>query len=621
MKREKHMSNYNIKLENLNLPQELSSLSIPECEQLCREIRRKILKTVLKSGGHLASNLGTVELTVAIHRVFHSPHDKIIWDVGHQVYTHKLLTGRYDDFSTLRKEDGISGFCRPEESEHDAFISGHSSTSISAALGIAEAMKLNGDEHHAIAVIGDGAFTGGLAYEGLNNAGKSSDNLIIILNHNDMSISKNVGALAKYLTSIRGNTAYIDVKKKVEHILVNTPVVGEPVKNFLSVSKTALKSVLYHSTMFEDMGFVYLGPVDGHNISEMEEALRAAKKLHRPVFVHINTVKGKGFRPAEINPGAFHAIPSSGYNSENPDNITTDSFSEEFGKKLCELAEKDKNICAVTAAMKYGTGLQHFAAKYGRRFYDVGIAEQHAVTFAAGLAKGGKIPVFAVYSSFLQRSYDQLIHDAAIENTHIVLAVDRAGFVGEDGETHQGLFDVPMLLTIPNITVYSPSTYAEMKLCLEKAVYDTDGIAVVRYPKGTENTSFPAEAVTSFSINGNNGKRLAISYGRVVHNLCSAEECDIMKLVKIWPIEQEIIDLCMNYSEIYFFEEGSRSGGAAEKLLAKLYENGYRGRYVITAVDGFVKQASVSRCLEKYGLSTEKICEKLNVSESVSIEN
>ena len=615
------MSNYDIRLKNLNLPQELSRLSISECEQLCREIRRKILKTVMKNGGHLSSNLGTVELTVALHRVFRSPADKIIWDVGHQVYTHKLLTGRYDSFSTLRKENGISGFCRPEESEHDAFISGHSSTSISAALGIAEAMKLNGDRHHTIAVIGDGAFTGGLAYEGLNNAGKSSDNLIIILNHNDMSISKNVGAFAKYLTSIRGNTAYIDAKKKVEQILVNTPVVGEPVKNFLSVSKTALKSVLYHSTMFEDMGFVYLGPVDGHNIAETEEALRAAKKLHRPVFVHINTVKGKGFRPAEINPGAFHAIPSGGYNRENPENISTDSFSEEFGKKLCELAEKDKKICAVTAAMKYGTGLQHFAAKYGRRFYDVGIAEQHAVTFAAGLAKGGKIPVFAVYSSFLQRSYDQLIHDAAIENTHIVLAVDRAGFVGEDGETHQGLFDVPMLMTIPNTTVYSPSTYAEMKLCLEKAVYDTDGIAVVRYPKGTENTTFASADTDSFVITPNCGKKLAVSYGRIIHNLYGMEDCDVLKLVKIWPIEQNIIDLCMNYREIYFFEEGARSGGAAEKLLAKLYENGYDGKFVITAVDGFVKQASVSSCLDKYGLSVERMREKLNVSESVNVEN
>lgn len=613
--------NNDIKLEKLNLPQELSRLSIPQCEQLCKEIRQKIIRTVMKNGGHLSSNLGTVELTVALHRVFHSPDDKIIWDVGHQVYTHKLLTGRYDNFSSLRKENGLSGFCRPDESEHDAFISGHSSTSISAALGIAESMKLDGNNHHAVAVIGDGAFTGGLAYEGLNNAGKSNDNLIIILNHNDMSISKNVGAFAKYLTSIRGNTTYIDAKKKIERILVNTPVLGEPIKKFLTVSKTALKSVLYHSTMFEDMGFVYLGPVDGHNIAEMEEALRAAKKLCRPVFVHINTIKGKGFRPAEINPGAFHAIPSGGYNIKSPDNITTDSFSETFGKKLCELAEADENICAITAAMKYGTGLQHFAAKFGNRFYDVGIAEQHAVTFAAGLSKGGKIPVFAVYSSFLQRSYDQLIHDAAIDNTHIVLAVDRAGFVGEDGETHQGLMDVPMLLTIPNTTIYSPSTYSELELCLEKAIYETEGIAVVRYPKGAEEITIEADNTTSFFMTSGNSTRLAIGYGRIVHNIYSVAECDIIKLVKIWPIEDEVIKLCMNYSEIYFFEESFQSGGVAEKLLSRLHENGYRGNFIITAVNGFVKQASVSRCMEKYGLSSENIKKKIGKSESVSIEN
>ncbi len=615
------MNNSDIRLNNLVLPQELGRLTIPQCEYLCREIRQKIIKTVLKNGGHLSSNLGTVELTVALHRVFHSPADKIIWDVGHQVYAHKLLTGRYDNFSSLRKENGISGFCRPGESEHDVFISGHSSTSISAALGFAEAMKQNGNKHHAIAIIGDGAFTGGLAYEGLNNAGKSNDNLIIILNHNDMSISKNVGAFAKYLTSIRGNTAYINAKKKVEQILANTPIVGEPIKNFLSVSKTAIKSVVYHSTMFEDMGFVYLGPIDGHNISELEEALRAAKKLHKPVFVHVNTIKGKGFRPAEINPGAFHAIPSSGYDKKNPNNNVTNSFSEIFGKKLCELADKDSNICAITAAMKYGTGLQHFASKHPNRFYDVGIAEQHAVTFSAGLACEGKIPVFAVYSSFLQRSYDQLIHDASIEKTHIVLGIDRSGFVGEDGETHQGLLDVPMLLTIPNTTVYSPSTYKELEMCLESALYKTDGIAAVRYPKGEETVTIGIEDTDSFSLLQNGSDKLAVSYGRIVHNLYAATDCDVLKLVKIYPIELSVIELCLNYKEIYFFEESSQAGGLAERLLAILYEHGYRGKFVITAVNGFVKQASVSSCLDKYELSVLGMKKILNLNESVNIEN
>ena len=593
------------RLNNLILPQELSSLTIPQCERLCGEIRKKIIGTVMKNGGHLSSNLGTVELTVALHRVFRSPADKIVWDVGHQSYTHKLLTGRYDSFSTLRKEGGISGFCRPEESEHDAFISGHSSTAISAAFGIAEAMRLNGDNHHAIAVIGDGAFTGGLAYEGLNNAGKSKDNIIVILNHNDMSISKNVGAFAKYLTSIRGNTAYLDAKKKVEKILTETPIVGEPLKKFIVASKSALKSVLYHSTMFEDMGFVYLGPIDGHNIAELEEALRAAKKLRCPVFVHVNTIKGRGFSPAENNPGAFHAIPSVGYNKENPDNNVTDAFSEVFGKKLSSLADNDSSICAITAAMKYGTGLQHFAAEHSDRFFDVGIAEQHAVTFSAGLAKSGKIPVFAVYSSFLQRSYDQLIHDAAIDNTHIVLGIDRAGFIGDDGETHQGLFDIPMLLTIPNTAIYSPSTYSELEMCLECAVYLEEGIAAVRYPKGEETVTVGETDSDSYLLKNNGSNKLAISYGRIIHNLYNAagSDTDVLKLVKIYPIDEEVKAICMNYSEIYFFEESSRSGGIGERLLAGLYQKGYKGKFVITAVDGFVKQADLSSCMEKYGLS------------------
>lgn len=606
------MKNKDINLKNLNLPYDLKKLSIPQCEHICKEIRHKITETVLKNGGHLSSNLGVVELTVALHRVFNSPEDKIIWDVGHQIYSHKLITGRYDNFSSLRKKNGLSGFSRPCESEHDAFISGHSSTSISAALGIAEAMKQNNDRHHAIAIIGDGAFTGGLAYEGLNNAGKSNNNLIIILNHNDMSISKNVGAFAKYLTSIRGNTTYLNTKKKVAQILGNTPILGEPIKNFLSASKSALKSVIYHSTMFEDMGFVYLGPVNGHNISEIEEALQTAKKLQRPVFVHINTVKGKGFKPSEINPGAFHAIPSSGYSKSNPDNSSNNSFSDTFGKMLCRYAEKDKNICAVTAAMKYGTGLQYFASKFPERFYDVGIAEQHAVTFSAGLAKGGKLPVFAVYSSFLQRSYDQLIHDVSIDNLHIVLGIDRAGLVGEDGETHQGIFDVPMLLTIPNTTIFSPSNYSELNLCLENALYKNNGIAAIRYPKGNEIFTVDIPSTDSFHLINTGSRKLAVSYGRIVNNLYSAAVCDILKLVKIFPVEDNVLKLCLNYSEIYFFEESSESGGIAQHLLTKLYECGYKGSYKIIAVNGFVQQASVSDGLDKYGLSVGEMKKILN---------
>lgn len=614
------MEKREIKLSSLNLPSDLKKLDYSECRLLCRDIRRCIIKNVMKNGGHLASNLGTVELTVALHRVFDSPNDKLVWDVGHQAYTHKLLTGRYDKFSTLRKKYGISGFIRPNESEHDAFVSGHSSNSISAALGMAEAMRINGDtKHRAVAIIGDGAFTGGLAYEGLNNAGKSSANLIVILNHNDMSISKNVGALAKYLTSIRGNQHYLDIKKSVEHTLDNTPVIGEPIKNILLSSKSALKTVLYHSTMFEDLGFVYLGPVDGHNIEEIEETLKMARRIEKPVFIHINTKKGKGFKPAEKNPGAFHSIPSSGYSKNNPDNSNHDSFSENFGRAISEYAEIDDKICAVTAAMKYGTGLQYFAASFPERFFDVGIAEEHAVTFCAGLAKSGKIPVFAVYSSFLQRAYDEMIHDVSIDNTHIVLAVDRAGFVGEDGETHQGVFDIPMLTGIPNAVIYSPSNYAEQKLCLRTALYDDNGLTVVRYPKGNEDFGFTdnrfnTDSYCHISFDSN---CLVITFGRLFERILEinrAGECgnfDILKLVRIFPIEDEVALICLNYQHIVFYEESSKENGIAEHLLIKLFELGFKGSYEIVAASGFIPNESTEQTMERFKMDKKSITETI----------
>ena len=603
------MGKKEIRLGDLDLPNDLKKMDYSECRELCREIRRCITKNVLKNGGHLASNLGTVELTVALHRVFDSPKDKLVWDVGHQAYTHKLLTGRYGEFSTLRKKGGISGFIRPNESEHDAFVSGHSSNSISAALGMAEAMRIDGDtKHRAVAIIGDGAFTGGLAYEGLNNAGKSAANLIVILNHNDMSISKNVGALAKYLTSIRGDQRYLDIKKTVEHTLDKTPVVGEPIKNILLSSKSALKNVLYHSTMFEDLGFVYLGPIDGHNIEEIEETLKMARRMEKPVFIHVNTVKGKGFRPAEENPGAFHSIPSSGYSKKNPDNSNHDSFSENFGRAISEYAEADDRICAVTAAMKYGTGLQYFAGNFPKRFFDVGIAEEHAVTFCAGLAKSGKIPVFAVYSSFLQRAYDEIIHDVAIDNTHIVLAVDRAGFIGEDGETHQGVFDIPMLTGIPNAVIFSPSNYSEQKLCLKTALYDCGGFAAVRYPKGNESfgltdNRYDTDTFCHISFDSD---CLVVTFGRLFERVLEinrsgdAGNFDILKLVRIYPLDNEAALICMNYKHIIFYEESSKENGIAEHLLVKLFEMGFKGSYEIVAASGFIPNESMEQTMERF---------------------
>lgn len=603
-----------ISLRDISLPSGLKSLTLTQCENLSQEIREILIDTVAKTGGHLASNLGTVELTLAIHRVFSSPKDKIIWDVGHQAYTHKLVTGRLESFSSLRQENGISGFPKPSESVHDAFIAGHSSNSISAACGIARGMKLQGDGHHAVAIIGDGAFTGGLAYEGLNNAGKSEDNIIIILNHNDMSISKNVGAFAKYIAGIRANPDYLNTKQTIEKILNRTPFVGKPLKKVIKSSKAAVKGLIYHSTMFEDFGFVYLGPVDGHNLPELEKTLCTARNLHKPVFVHVNTVKGKGFEPAEKNPGAFHGISKSDMLTGNPEIISDDSYSAVFGQELCRLAGEDPKICAVTAAMKYGTGLQYFYSEHKQRFFDVGIAEQHAVTFSAGLSKAGMLPVFAVYSSFLQRAYDQVLHDAAIDGSHIVLAIDRAGIVGEDGETHQGLYDVSFLTGISNVTIYSPSCYEEVKLCLQKALYDTEGVVCVRYPRGADHSSFDKSSLnTSFSLTLNASKTLLITYGRIFDALAQAQKilsvqnapCDLLKLTQIFPLSDEIFKIAAGYDRVIFFEEGIQKGGIAEYLAAGLLTRGYKGEMHISAINGFVKQGTVENLLSARNMTPE----------------
>ena len=602
-----------VSLKELKLPQDLKKLSISQCERLCREIRCVLIDSVMKNGGHLASNLGTVELTMALHRAFDSPKDKLVWDVGHQAYTHKILTGRLDRFDMLRQENGISGFPKPCESEHDVCICGHSSVSISVACGIAEAMKLNNDPHYAVAVIGDGAFTGGMAYEGLNNAGKSNARLIVILNHNDMSISKNVGAFAKYLRSMRNAQGYINTKNVVQKTLSKTPVIGEPIRKAMVFSKKALKGVLVHnSTMFEDLGFIYLGPVDGHDLEELDSVLAIAKSYNQPVFVHVNTIKGKGYMPAEKNPGGYHGVSKFDMMSGNPEIASDDCYSATFGRELVRLAKTDEKICAVTAAMKYGTGLQYFYGEFKERFFDVGIAEQHAVTFCAGLASMGKTPVFAVYSSFLQRAYDQLMHDVAIAGVHVVIGVDRAGIVGEDGETHQGIFDIPMLTSIPNTVIYSPSCYRELEICLDKAVYDEKGLVCVRYPRGSDSTSFNKDKLnTDYTIiKKNNSSILIITYGRIYDELCKADAvlsgegivCDILKLTKILPVNPEAVKLASGYKTVLFFEESYAVGGIGEHFGLLLNKYGFGGSYTLRAINGFVKQASVARALELNGL-------------------
>lgn len=608
-----------VMLSELELPEDLKKLSVRQCGQLCGDIRGMLISTVSKNGGHLASNLGVVELTMAIHRNFNSPDDKIIWDVGHQSYTHKILTGRSEQFETLRTNGGISGFPRPDESVHDTFISGHSSTSVSVACGIAEAMKLQGKDNYAVAVIGDGAMTGGMFYEAINNVGRDGKiNLIVILNDNKMSISKSVGALSKYLTNLRNTEKYLNTKRAVEKGLGKIPIVGDGMSKGIKFAKDSVKyKILDQGNFFEDMGFVYLGPVNGHNLSELDEVMRMAKSFHKPVFVHVKTVKGKGYMPAENNPGEYHGVSKFDIITGNPEVSADECYSTVFGKELVNIAEKDDRICAITAAMKFGTGLQFFHKRFPERFYDVGIAEQHAVTFAGGLASMGQIPVFAVYSTFLQRAYDQLVHDIAIGKLHMVLGIDRAGIVGEDGETHQGLLDVPMLTTIPNTVIYSPSCYEELKMCMQKAIYADKGLSAIRYPRGGEEASYNRHFFSTeyIFIHENGSDTLIITYGRIYNEACKAQKmliekginCDLLKLTRIYPINRDILDEIKRYKRIVFFEESMAEGSISEKIGERLAEFSYSGDYSRVTADGFVKHASVRSCLEQLGLTAEKM--------------
>jgi len=598
-------------LNNIDSPDNVKKLNKGELNLLCDEIRNEIINVVSKNGGHLASSLGAVELTVALHRVFSSPKDAIIFDVGHQSYAHKLLTGRFDKFSTLRKEDGISGFMRPAESEHDPFVTGHSSNSISAAYGIYKAKSML-DGGTAIAVIGDGAMTGGMAYEALNNAGGKKGNFIVILNDNKMSISKNVGAMPRAFTKMRNRKGYHKMKFVVSTLLLKIPLVGKPLYNFVFSIKEAFKSVVYKNNIFTSLGFNYLGPVNGHDIEAMERLFTIAKSYNMPTLVHVVTTKGKGYYFAENNPNDYHGVSSFNIDKgKDVKNIKT--HSDIAGETLCELAAKNKRVCAITAAMTEGTGLKNFAIKYKSRFFDVGIAEQHAVTFAAGLASGGMIPYFAVYSSFLQRGYDQVLHDAAIANVPIKLLVDRAGIVGDDGESHQGLFDVAYLSTIPNVNIYSPCFYNELKKTIEDVSVKKE-ISVVRYPRGIENNNYDGSISGDYTIISQNSKKVIVTYGRIFSNALEAIKrlcnVDLIKLNKIHPIEEEIIRILNGYDQIYFFEEGIFSGGVAENIGCRLLNNGYRGKYIVNAVnDEFVGASTIESALKKYKLDTESMVE------------
>ncbi|MCL2633903.1 MAG: 1-deoxy-D-xylulose-5-phosphate synthase [Oscillospiraceae bacterium] len=587
-----------MELLNKNIsPDIVKRLSKRQLVQLCREIRATLIKTVSRTGGHLASNLGTVELIVALHRVYSSPKDKFVFDVGHQAYTHKLLTGRLERFDTLRSEGGISGFPLPSESEHDAFIGGHSGISVSAAFGIAESLRLSGDSGKVIAVAGDGSFTDGGIYEGLNNAGRESKaNLLVILNDNEMCISKNTGAISAYLSNLRSTRKYYKAKTDVKNFLEQTRA-GEAVSEVVSVTKGFVKNAIYKSNMFENLGFKYYGPVDGHNLAELIEVLELAKLINSPCLIHVKTKKGKGYKPAERNSGMYHGVDGGRANSSPTEKAET--FSDVFGKEIAALAEKDEKICLISAAMKYATGCNYFNDKFPQRFYDTGIAEAHAATFAAGLASQGMLPVFAVYSTFSQRCFDRLIHDIAIENQHVVFAIDRAGVVGEDGKTHQGVFDVAMFGMIPGFTVFSPATADELRTCLHRALYEVNTPVAVRYPRG-QCTMHNAQCTINeddYRLFKKNSYKLTVTYGRLVHRALS-DNVNVLQLIKIQPLPEEVINIAAGYREITVIEESSQRGGIGELLASQLLKRGWKGKYVIRAVKGFVPCASVEKQLD-----------------------
>ena len=600
-------------LETIHSPADVKALDKAQLPQLCQELREFLIENVSRTGGHLASNLGTVELTVAIHRVFDTASDRLVFDVGHQCYVHKALTGRQEQFSTLRQLDGLSGFPKPYESEHDAFIAGHASNSVSVALGIARARTLQNKDYSVLALIGDGALTGGLAYEGLNNAGASGEPLIVILNDNGMSINPNVGAMPTHLSRLRSKPAYYHFKKWYRGLFGKRPMENS-LYRFNHRVKTALKKALWPgSTLFEDMGFTYLGPIDGHDLPRLCDMLQWAKEQNGPVLVHVHTVKGKGYSFAEQNPGKFHGIspfdPETGLVKKSGG----ESFSSVFGKALTDCAARDPRVCAITAAMADGTGLSGFAREFPERFFDVAIAEGHGVSMAAGLASQGMIPVFAVYSTFLQRGYDQLIHDVALERLHVVFGVDRAGLVGPDGETHHGCFDPLFLCTIPSFTVLCPSNFAELRSMLKRAVFELDGPVAVRYPRGGEGAFREDRSAEPVARLRQGSDVTLLSYGVLVNHLLEAAErlaekgirAEVLKLNQISPLDHgTVCEALGGRKTLLVLEDSFGAGCVGQRVAAILAEHGQAPEQLILKNLGktFAPEGSVAELEHRFGL-------------------
>lgn len=616
-------------LDNINDVSDIKKLDMFELKGLSTDIRKFLIDTVSKTGGHLAPNLGVVELTIALHYVFDSPNDKIIFDVGHQSYVHKILTGRKEQFHTLRTLNGISGFPKTRESIHDTFDTGHSSTSISSALGIATANMLDKNDNYAIAVIGDGALTGGLAFEGLNNAGLKNPNLIVILNDNQMSISESVGNLSNYLNKIRANSFYTGSKKGIKNFLDHIPFLGKVLIKLIEWIKNGLKQiVLPKSILFEQFGFTYLGPIDGHNLNDLMHILKQAKLVNKPVLIHVVTQKGKGYEPAEKNPNKFHAV--SCFDKENGETTLSsiDSYSKVFGQTLIRLANKNDKIVAITAAMPDSTGLCEFSKKYPNRFFDVGIAEEHAVTFASGLAKQGYIPVFAVYSTFLQRAYDEIIHDIALQNSHVIFCIDRAGIVGADGETHHGIFDFSFLSHIPNIIILAPKDSIELEQMLEFAV-SYNGPVAIRYPKdgfieqlGNKNKIVPYKSeilkegtdITIVAI----GKMVntAMEVATLLENDNISAEIINARFLK--PIDNEtILNSIRKTKNVITIEDNIITGGLSSKVKDLIIHEENINSNFFAYPDEFIKHGKVDEIEKIYKMDADSIYKSVKYSYSI----
>lgn len=622
-------------LAQINSPDDIKNFSQKELRQLADEIRRTIIDTVGKNGGHLASNLGIVELTLALHKVFSSPKDALVFDVSHQCYAHKLLTGRYKEFSSLRQGGGISGFTKECESEHDFFDNGHASTSISQALGLLKAREIQGIDGKVIAVIGDGALTGGLAYEGLLNAGRDAKNLIVVLNDNQMSISPSEGSLSRYLSSLTMSIQYQSVRRAIDKIVSKLP--GSRIfQKFIFRFKRGLKGLLLNDNMFVDFGFEYVGPLNGHDIKEMTRVFDSVKKLKKPVVVHVITKKGKGYSPAEDNPELFHGIGPFNIADGSMEKFDAESFTENFSRSIVRLANENSKLVAITAAMAKGTGLAAFARHFPQRFFDVGIAEEHAVTFAAGLAKGGLLPVVCIYSTFIQRAIDQIIHDICLPNLHAVFVFDRSGAVPNDGETHQGIFDIALLKSVPNLSILSPASAKELDLCLEWAA-KAKGAVAIRCPKKSCASELPSFSLAmeegrgnvikaeeyapplsvDFNESGQKARRvlLAATGSMFSETLVAARSlllegvrADIFSLRFLKPFDFDaFFETCKGYDALVVVEDGIKQGGFGEELEAEALKRNFRQVQTLAFGQKFPEQGSREQILENAFLSPNDI--------------